>query len=208
MTLITLQHVQEAVNLTDFDAQTAHMRMSPIPRGQRWAEEPRKAAVLVLVYPHAEERLHLILTKRTETLQKHSGQVSFPGGKRDEGDYDYVATALRETCEELGICEELTILGQLSQVYIPPSNFDVFPSVAYTPVLPTLRPNPFEVSDVLSLALDDLLNPTVKGTETRHIQGFDVRTPYYRVEGHKVWGATAVMLSEFEERLRCVVGVF
>jgi 8-oxo-dGTP pyrophosphatase MutT (NUDIX family) len=204
--MTTLWHIERALRLTNFNALEAQMRMSPIPRGRRAEEAPRKAGVLLLLYPHVGGSLHLLLTRRTETLQKHSGQVSFPGGRCEEGDPDFTATAIRETREELGLQGDINVLGQLTQIYVPPSNYDVYPSVGYVPTLPPLNPNPHEVAEVLSLPLDDLLNPALKGEEMRQIQGYNVRIRYYLANGHKVWGATAIMLSELELRLRAVLG--
>jgi 8-oxo-dGTP pyrophosphatase MutT (NUDIX family) len=202
---ITLFQIQQALSVANFDAKAHQMRMSPVPRGNISPEEPRKAGVLVLLFPHADGQWHILLTRRNENLRGHSGQISFPGGRRDESDADYIATALRETCEELGICNDISIIGHLSQIYIPPSNFDVFPSVGTLPYRPNPIPNPDEVSEVLSLAVDDLLKPETKQTEQRTIQGYDVRVPYYVAQGQKVWGATAIMLGELEARLRLVL---
>lgn len=203
--MIDLEHVKQGLELPDFNAKIAHLRMSPVPRGKTQSGEPRKAGVLVLLYPHPEGKWHVLLTRRTETLSGHSGQISFPGGKHDPSDFDFTQTALRETCEELGICHGITILGGLTPVYIPPSHYDVFPSVAYLEKPPTLSPNQAEVAEVLSLSLEALLDDATKGTEFRQIQTYTVRVPYYAIDHHKVWGATAIMLSELEQRLRAVL---
>ena len=84
----------------------------------------------------------------------------------------------------------------------------MYPSVGYLPSLPTLSVNEAEVSQVLSFALDDLLDPISKQSEMRDIQGYRVSVPYYLVEGHKVWGATAIMLGELELRLRVATSTF
>jgi 8-oxo-dGTP pyrophosphatase MutT (NUDIX family) len=163
--------------------------------------------VLVLIYPKVSAGLHLILTKRTDTLRGHSGQVSFPGGGMDEDDLALEDTALRETCEELGICEKsrIHILGHLTKMWIPPSNFDVHPFVATMSSKPEITPNPFEVAQVLHLSLADLLDDKIKRTTEMTLRGMTLDVPYYDVEGHVVWGATAGMLSEFEQRLKTVL---
>lgn len=210
MTMITLNHIKAALALTDFDFQRAQMMMSPHARRlPQHTEPPREAGVLVLIYPHSDETdLRIVLTRRTETLRGHSGQISFPGGKREEGDDSFAATALRETCEELGLTDfsHMTLLGSLSKCYIPPSNFDVYPVVGYTPALPPLNPSPDEVAEVLNFSLMDLLNPVTHREEMRDFQGISLAVPYYHVSPTaRVWGATAAMLSELEQRLRCVV---
>ncbi len=206
--MITLDDVRAALAVSDDDILQQRLAMSPVPRGFPTTTPPRKAGVLALLYPYNDTRLHVLLTRRNENLRGHSGQVSFPGGKRDDSDPDYTSTALRETCEEIGICGGIEILGRLTQIYIPPSNYNVYPSVGYLPSLPTLSVNEAEVSQVLSFALDDLLDPISKQSEMRDIQGYRVSVPYYLVEGHKVWGATAIMLGELELRLRVATSTF
>jgi 8-oxo-dGTP pyrophosphatase MutT (NUDIX family) len=204
--MITLDDVRAALQLPDFDPQPAHARMAPNGSRLRFqhATPPRPAAVLVLLYPEADG-LHLVLMRRTEDQRDHSGQISFPGGKHDPQDGSLTATALRETCEEVGVCEGITIIGQLSPIYIAPTNFDVTPIVGLLPAPPVFRPNPDEVAEVFSLSLEALLDETTKRQELWEWRGAAVEIPYYAVQGHKVWGATAVMLSEFEQRLRIVV---
>src|SRR5687767_14344202 len=107
MTTITLDHIRAALALPDFDFQQAQMKMMPPMRRMPSPDTPpRQAGVLVLLYPHNDESdLRIVLTRRTETLRGHGGQVSFPGGQREEGDTTFADTALRETCEELGFCD-------------------------------------------------------------------------------------------------------
>ncbi len=205
---ITLDDIRRALALPDAQVQTIRQRMTPRPNGLAQSVPPRKAGVLVLLFPQgAPDAWHVLLTRRTDHLRGHSGQVSFPGGQYDDKDPDFAYTALRETCEELGICQPIPLLGQLSKVYIPPSNFDVYPSVGWLTTLPPLCPNPDEVAEVFSMSLQALLDPTTKQHEVRTIQGYSVQVPYYAVQGHKVWGATAAMLGELEGRLRLALGL-
>lgn len=205
--LISLGHLCQALALTNFDAAASRQRMTPVPRGwQKWSAPPKLAAVAILVYPAAEAGLSIVLTLRNPDLRGHSGQVSFPGGRQDANDDSLAATALRETCEEIGVCEPLiSILGWLPRLYIPASHYDVYAMVAAIEGAPVFAPNPDEVAQVFDFALDDLLQAQFKGSEERQIRGYDVKAPYYAVKGHKVWGATAIMLSELEERLRRVL---
>ena len=204
--LINFDHVLQALELNDFNSAEAQQRMAPVPRGwQKCNTPPTRAAVMILIFADGR-RLKTVLTLRNESLRGHSGQVSFPGGRQDAQDPTLTATALRETCEEIGVCSgAVQVLGELPRFYIPTSHFDVYPTVAGLDGVPTFVPNPAEVAKIFSFALEDLLHPRFKSVEQRLIRGHDVRVPYYKVDGHKVWGATAIMLSELEGRLRRVL---
>ncbi len=206
--MITIDQLARAVQLPDFDPIPAQLSMAPSGRPLRPKENsnPRQAGVLVLVYPEPDG-LHVVLTRRTENLRGHSGQISFPGGRHDPDDADFTATALRETCEELGICDPVQVLGSLSPIYIPPSNFLVYPTLAALPYRPSYRPNPDEVAEVFTLPLDQLLDVRTRSQEDWDFQGTRIPISFYLVRGHKVWGATAVILSELEYRLREVTKV-
>jgi 8-oxo-dGTP pyrophosphatase MutT (NUDIX family) len=208
---ITLEHIRAAVALPDFDFLAAQLKMSPEPRGDM-SRRPhaRDAAVMVLVFPAYDSQWRLVLTRRTEHLRGHSGQISFPGGRRDPHDTTYLNTALRETWEELGIVShQINIIGQLSPIYIPPSNYNVYPSVGFLSAEPEFIPNPDEVAEAFTVPVSALLDHRYKREEYRDFPYGNgtvrVRVPYYELCGHKVWGATATILSEFENRLHLVV---
>ena len=208
--MITFQHIREAIALpAHFDSLDAQMQMAPVGRARMQPnpdKPPRQSAVLLLIYPKLGERLHLILTKRTSHLRGHSGQVSFPGGRRDPEDPTYEATALRETCEELGICgEHIEIIGRLNKLWIPPSNFDVYPVVGLMQREPQITPSPDEVEKVLHMPLPALIDDMTKQVTQMNFRGQAIDVPYYDVQGHIVWGATCMMLSEFEQRLLTVL---
>lgn len=205
--LVGFDHIKAALELDDFDSAEARQRMAPTPRGwQKRDTPPTPAAVMILIFADAQGRLNLVLTLRNAELRGHSGQVSFPGGRQDPDDSSLTCTALRETYEEIGIdSDALQILGELPSFYIPTSHFEVFPTVARFEGLPVFIPNPAEVADVFCFGLDELLAPGYKCVEQRRIRGFEVRVPYYAVRDHKVWGATAIMLSDLEGRLRRVL---
>ena len=156
----------------------------------------REAGVLVLLLPHDDDPM-VVLTVRREHLPDHAGQISFPGGQR-EHDEELPATALREAHEEIALPpEHVQLLGELTPLYIPPSNFCVHPFVGTATSPPVLRPTDEEVEQVLQVPLSHLLDPATRTHETRHLSGQDVEVPYYDVAGHIVWGATAMMLAEF-----------
>jgi 8-oxo-dGTP pyrophosphatase MutT (NUDIX family) len=174
------------------------MAVHPRPGTERILDpflECRRAGVLVLLYPDGGD-LSLVLTRRTDSLESHSGQISFPGGSMDPGE-DAIATAKREAMEELGVePESLKILGQLSPLYIPPSDFCIYPVVAYAPAALSFTPNEFEVAEVLQVSVPHLRHPETRREEIWELRGAPVRVPYYAVGSHKVWGATAMVLCE------------
>jgi 8-oxo-dGTP pyrophosphatase MutT (NUDIX family) len=178
----------------------AQMLMAPAYRAEELRsrtppQRPRQAGVLILFYPH-DGQLHFPLTRRTEAVETHKGQISLPGGAQEDSER-LLDTALRETCEELAACrEELTVLGPLSPLYIPPSGFLIHPFVAYTHTRPSFEPDPVEVAELIDVPLPVLLDPLTEEREEWLIRGSCVDVPFFHIYGHKVWGATAMVLAE------------
>ncbi len=205
----TIQDVKKAVSLTDFDAFSAQKKMTPTSReSHREPGKPgqvRLGGVLVLLYPiHGE--LQLVLTRRRDDLNSHAGQMSFPGGQH-EGQETLLMTALRETEEEIGIsAKSLEVIGELAPLYIPPSDYEVHPFVAWycKGNRPNFAPNPYEVAEIIEVPLRYLLDPSSRGEQPWDFQGHSITVPYYIVDEYKVWGATAMMISELVERLFAV----
>jgi len=163
---------------------------------------PRQAAVLLLLYPDASD-LRLPLTVRSDRLPSHRGEVSLPGGAIDPGEDGPISAALREAHEELGVPPDaVTVWGMLSPLYIPPSNFQIAPVVGMIDQAPELRPNDAEVSAVITVTVRELLDPALVAVEQWTLRGAEVRVPFFAIAGHKVWGATAIVLSEFVARMR------
>jgi 8-oxo-dGTP pyrophosphatase MutT (NUDIX family) len=184
----------------------AQLKMTPHPRpGHMTYEEVGdsciRAGVLLLLYPW-KGRLHLILTKRTERLSHHQAQISLPGGRQDTGE-SLTQTALREAREELGVApESVRILGMLTPLYIPPSNYCIYPVVSAVSERPNFLPSPKEVAETIEVPLGHLLNAKNRVEEIWTIRGIKVNVPFYSFQEHKIWGATAMVLSEFLELLR------
>lgn len=160
--------------------------------------DARQGSVLLLLYPQ-HNALWLPLMQRPVYEGHHSGQVSLPGGKQEPGDPDRIFTALREAEEEMGIpSREVEVLGTLSELFIPPSNFVVLPVVGYMHRPPVFVPDPAEVDQILEVSLPDLLHENfIKFTDSPPGSLYPIRTPYYPVQERVVWGATAMILSEF-----------
>lgn len=177
----------------------AQVRLSPHPRAPAVSEEPaRDAGVLLLLYLR-NGRLHLVLTRRAAHLPNHKGQISLPGGARESGE-SIEETALREAHEELNLAPaDIQVLDRLTPLYIPPSNYCIHPVVGYTPSRPAFRPDPHEVAEILEVPLAKLLDPATVQEEDWQLRGMRVRVPFFAVGGHKVWGATAMVLAEFVE---------
>ncbi len=181
----------------------AHYKMAPPQRlrdKKRYEpdEQTRIGGVLILIYPDEEGRLHFPMILRPEHTGVHSGQVALPGGKKDPEDEDVIDTALRETWEEIGVkVSRDQVIGQLSQLYIPPSNFLVYPTLAAISEKPQFNPSEYEVAELLTV---DLMNfKEVNPRKEREITAryMKATVPYYDLLGQTVWGATAMILSEF-----------
>ena len=174
----------------------AQLRMAPTFRGNLSSEGlAMEAAVLVLFYP-SDGKTHLVFIKRNEYDGPHSAQVSFPGGVREAGDLNLEETALRETREELGVSGKIEVLGALTPLHIPVSNFMVYPFVGWMEESPVFHPDPSEVQYVIEAALGDLMDPSSRDSETLYHHDQHIEAPFYRVGEEKIWGATAMMLSE------------
>lgn len=174
----------------------AQLRMAPTFRGHiSSTEEAVQAAVLVLFYP-SDDKTHLVFMKRNEYDGPHSAQISFPGGVRETGDHSLKETALRETREEIGINGVIEVLGALTPLHIPVSNFMVYPYVGWIKEAPVFDPDPSEVQYVIEAPLEALLDPTNRDSETLFHHAMLIQAPFYRVGEEKIWGATAMILSE------------
>lgn len=176
------------------------LRLAPRPRsGWKPGEYPddcRHSAALLLVYP-IRDRPHILLTVRDRGLQHHAGQVSLPGGAVESGE-TFDEAALREAHEEVGVDpSQVRVLGGLSLLHVPVSRFVLHPRVAVAGARPRLEPDRREVARVLEVSLDDLRDPERLTVETRVRRSKPVQVPFFRLAGEKVWGATAMVLSEF-----------
>lgn len=207
--MVTLDDVREAMQLHEFDVLAAQREMIPLARVNKRPSDmpgqPRIGAVLLLLYCK-ENRLHIVLTERRADLSSHAGQISFPGGRRESSESLQV-TALRETHEEIGVPPTaITILGQMTDIYIPPSDFEVYPFVGWyhNGKRPSFQPSLTEVAQILEVPLSHLMHPGTRKTGPWQFRGMTLTVPYFDVEGHMVWGATAIMLSEFLGRLTLV----
>jgi 8-oxo-dGTP pyrophosphatase MutT (NUDIX family) len=190
----------------------AQYLMAPVTRAkyeQKALDETsfKLSAVMILLCRDENNDWFIPLTERFAYDGVHSGQVSFPGGKFDASDVDLVTTAIRECEEEIGVKEGVQILGKLSRLYIPVSNFMVQPVVGYCSIKNVfMTKHVREVKHIVKLKLNDLLDERIVKTGSIPLQnGSKLKAPYFDIEGLKVWGATAMMLSEFKAVLKEIV---
>jgi 8-oxo-dGTP pyrophosphatase MutT (NUDIX family) len=186
--------------------ESAHELMAPNVRftGLRMPDpsQARLSSILILFYPR-DGKWFLPFIQRPLYNGVHSGQISFPGGKCEKEDHDYCSTALRETHEEIGIApEEVNIVGSLTPLYIPNSNFYVYPQVGWIDYYPKFSPDPTEVEEIIEVPLDLLLSEKNVKQFSREFNGTSLTAPYFDAHGREIWGATAMMLSEMLEVIR------
>lgn len=187
----------------------AHKKLAPLIRINELKDidistkNPNQAGVMAVFYPDKENETRLVLILRKTYKGVHSNQVGFPGGRVEEQDKDIEATALRETEEEVGIPRnDIEVVKKLTRLYIPPSNFWVQPYIGLLSKRPKMIAQETEVEAILEVKLSEFLDDDHVITEnlsTSYATNIDV--PAYILNGHVVWGATAMMLSEIRELL-------
>jgi 8-oxo-dGTP pyrophosphatase MutT (NUDIX family) len=186
----------------------AQARMAPVPRPGWHPQAPpppgRPAAVLALFYPlgcslgdeRRAPRPALLFTERTESVETHRGQVSFPGGGIEPGESPEEA-ALREAGEEAAVAvEEIEVLGRLTPLWIPATGYLVTPVVGLTARRPAFRPSPREVQRILEVPVADLMRPDAVRGEELPQDGRWIYVRYFDIAGTRLWGATAMMTAE------------
>jgi 8-oxo-dGTP pyrophosphatase MutT (NUDIX family) len=158
------------------------------------------AAVMLLLYPKDGEYC-VLLNKRSQLVEHHKGEISFPGGARDPDDRDFLDTALRETEEEMGISRaDVTILGQLDDV-VTRTNFGVRVYIGTIPYPYGFSPSAIEIAEVLEVPVSALVDPANLRHETRLVDGLATTVRSYAYQEHLVFGATAKILQQFLETL-------
>jgi len=194
----------------DLPGVEAQHKLAPLLRIQELArtdinsKKPNKAGVMALFYPNKEEITNLVLILRKTYKGVHSNQVAFPGGRVEDFDKNLKHTALRETEEEVGIPKkDVEVIKKLTKLYIPPSNFWVHPYVGLMSKTPNLIPQESEVEKILEVDLEDFMdekNLISQQLSTSYAK--NIQVPAFQLNGHVVWGATAMMLSELKDLLK------
>jgi 8-oxo-dGTP pyrophosphatase MutT (NUDIX family) len=162
--------------------------------------DAQPSGVLILLYP-LDGKIFTVFILRPPYEGVHGGQVSFPGGKQEPGDQNIIQTALREASEEIGVNPgDVQIIGKLTDLYIPPSNFLVSPIIGYTLSRPSFKVDTFEVERLIEAELTSLLfNPVIEHLKIVIREGIKIEAPAYITDGNIIWGATAMIVSELRE---------
>lgn len=186
----------------------AQYRMAPLHR-QRievetlQVEQYRPSAVMIVFCEDEDGELYIPLIERMSYNGAHSAQISLPGGKYDPKDLKHEQTALRECFEEIGI-SDIEVIGNLTKLFIPVSNFIVYPYLGVCRIKsPVMTIDKREVKTLLKLKVNDLMKEdTIEKGSIELFSNLVIKTPWFNVEGHKVWGATAMILSELKAILK------
>ena len=206
-----LKYVPKFVEVV-LPADESHYKMAPQERIdtlnalEMISKNPKNAAVMMLFYPK-NGRTHLVLIVRNSYEGIHSAQIAFPGGKYEIEDLNFENTALRETFEEIGVSPDfMEIIKSFTHIYIPPSNFMVYPFMGICKEELTFIPDSNEVSKIIELPLSDFLDDTLIVTVNMSTSyGINCVVPAFKIEEHIVWGATAMILSELKDVLKKVL---
>lgn len=186
---------------TELPGISAQVLMAPCVKGIPFRSFKPKtnyksSAVLIPIIETEPEQYDILFTLRSERLNSHSGQISFPGGKADDGETPE-ETALRETFEEIGVNNNINIIGSMSTLYVPPSNSQITPIIALLKGKPDTQIDANEVEEVFTIGLEYFVNEVNVQYTTRQFDGQDVEIPYWDVHRKNIlWGATAMILSE------------
>ena len=204
-----LQLISKIKNIP-LPAESSHLKMVPPFRRElmKFQEESiknaKKAGVLALFYPNTANKTNFVLILRKTYKGVHSAQIGFPGGKLEKQDKSLEGAAIRETFEEVGVpVSDISIVKEMTQVYIPPSNFYVHPFMGITKTKPVFKLQDDEVEALLEVDLQNFLEEgVIMSNRVTASYSVDVEVPTFRLNGYVVWGATAMMLSEIKDLLK------
>lgn len=199
-----LKKIQEA----ELEGENAHCIFSPPYRPLYSYEEiltrgPKFAAVNIVLYLKDGEWYFPLIVRSTNERDRHSGQISLPGGKKEESDRTFADTAKRETSEEMGLEEPyIRMIREMSPIYIPPSNFYVRPFISYTKKNPDFFLQETEAVELIEFPVSSMLKLTEQPEMMVLPSSRGVEVPVINFNGYLIWGATSMILSEFSQLLK------
>ena len=214
-----LKRIIPKLKLSNLNSKTSEIKLAPsfrkefIKLNSNKLLNSKKAAVTAALYADDSNLVRLILILRNTYNGVHSNQIGFPGGRVEEDDKTLFDTAIRETFEEIGIAvEKNELIRELKEIYIPPSNFNVYPFLVLLNHPPSFVKDDKEVKEIITIDLDSLLNCKITQTlipvptklNELNTQN-DVLVPTFKLAGYNVWGATAMMLSEIRDLINDVI---
>ena len=214
-----LKRIIPKLKLSNLNSKTSQIKLAPsfrkefIKLNSNKLLNSKKAAVTAALYADDNNLVRLILILRNTYNGVHSNQIGFPGGRVEEDDKTLFDTAIRETFEEIGIAvEKNELIRELKEIFIPPSNFNVYPFLVLLNHPPSFVKDDKEVKEIITIDLDSLLNCKITQTlipvptklNELNTQN-DVLVPTFKLAGYNVWGATAMMLSEIRDLINDVI---
>ena len=213
-----LKRIIPKLKLSNLNSKTSQIKLAPsfrkefIKLNSNKLLNSKKAAVIAALYEY-DNKVRLILILRNTYNGVHSNQIGFPGGRVEDYDKTLFDTAIRETYEEIGVrVQKNELIRELHEIYIPPSNFNVYPFLVILNHPPSFVKDDKEVKEVITIDLESLLNCKITQTHIPipaklnelNIQN-DVEVPAFKLAGYNVWGATAMMLSEIRDLINDVI---
>ncbi len=206
MIKVNLDQLVYKIKTSKLIGEKAHREMSPINRSisvnSLKDEKVRKAAVLIML--HEEDgTIYFPLIERHVYEGNHSREIGLPGGKIEESDINLAEAVLRENEEELGVRQsEVKLIKELTQIFIPPSNFMVTPYVGFLNSQPSYIPDPIEVKTIIKISIDQLLENSNITNIIKHNESFKNEIPVFKIDDNIIWGATACILNELKYLLK------
>ena len=213
-----LKRIIPKLKLSNLNSKTSQIKLAPsfrkefIKLNSNKLLNSKKAAVTAALYADENNLVRLILILRNTYNGVHSNQIGFPGGRVEEDDKTLFDTAIRETYEEIGVAvEKNELIKELKEIYIPPSNFNVYPFLVLLNHPPSFVKDDKEVKEIITIDLDSLLNCKITQTlipvptklNELNTQN-DLLVPTFKLAGYNVWGATAMILAEAREMILLV----
>jgi len=185
----------------------AHRLMLPLGR-DLYPEEGKgniiQSSVLLILFPD-NDMIHICLIKRPAGMRHHAGQIAFPGGRFEPSDNNLIQTALRESFEEIGVhADQLEIIGALTPIYVQVSNFAINPFIGWCKARPFFKTEQGEVDELFIIPIEKLLHPQTPQTKEVITSRGNFNAPGYVINTLFIWGATAMILSEFNQIYRSI----